>query len=148
MNDAQDRTVSTLQHLHAIATNIKHELLTIVQSILTQLEDEILLGQDRGERIFENALKIQALEDLAHQDPTPPEPTPTAETQGPSPASVLIERITKECGLSRKALSTLCDVHDTSITNWANGKTIRPANYNRLVTLCEAFNLPITGDIR
>ena len=151
MNYAQDRANKLVKTVNDIANTFVHELHAIVQSILTQLEDEILLGQDRGERIFEHAIKIKALEDLARQDATPPPPTepepePEAVTSyyGNSTASVLVDRLRGDLSLS--GLAMVCGVHPTSITNWSNGKPIREANYTRLIDLCHAFKLPTTGD--
>lgn len=156
MNYEQDRA-NKLVKTFTTANTFVHELHTIVQSILTQLEAEILLGDDRCQRILTNALKIQALEDIAQQDTTPP--PPAAESDDPlpppaidwglfgnSPASVLIARLKKEEGISPTGLAIICGVHVSSITNWSNSKPIREVNYNRLIEICHVFNTPTTGD--
>ena len=136
MNTAQDRA---------------NRLVNAFTDIINSFREEILLGEDRAQRILENAIKIKALEDHARHPDTPPpsaepEPEPEAVTSyyGNSPASVLVDRLRGDLSLS--GLAMVCGVHPSSITNWYNGKPIREANYTRLIDLCHAFKLPTTGD--
>ena len=155
MNDAQDRANRLVNAFYDIINSFRllaTDLPLALESIIKQLEEEILLGQERGERIFENAIKIQALEDLARQDTTPPPPAAESAQDvlnsyyDNSPASILITRLKEAAAITPTLLAVICGVHVSSITNWSNNKPIREINYNRLIEICHAFHLPTKGD--